>query len=129
MKNIFLFLIIFSFNISANECGEKILLTVKNYKFTKATDTREMQKVFLKTLVCLGDEKHLELNVEVMKMYARAAKFDNFFEHFELLFPHYHKHLKFFKTKIHPKLNKNEIKLIESHYRQSKDMMDSPGNG
>lgn len=127
MKIVFLILVLFSFNVLA--CDESILPKVQTFEVKSGTQAKEAQSLIAKSISCLAQDKHLDVNIAVLKLYVRIAEFNNNFEQFEILFPYFKKHKPYFEKTVMKNFSPSERKLITDHYTQYLVFDEQGGNG
>ncbi len=127
MKIVILILALLSFNVLA--CDESILPKIQTFDVKNGTQAKVAQTLFAKSVSCLAQEKHLDINIAVLKLYVRVIEFNNNFEQFEILFPYFKKHKPYFEKTVMKNFSTHERKLIIDHYTQYLVFDEQGGNG
>ncbi|MEE2671372.1 MAG: hypothetical protein VYA54_06670 [Bdellovibrionota bacterium] len=127
MKIVILILALLSFNVLA--CDESILPKIQTFDVKNGTQAKVAQTFFAKSIPCLAQEKHLDINIAVLKLYVRVIEFNNNFEQFEILFPYFKKHKPYFEKTVMKNFSTRERKLIIDHYTQYLVFDEQGGNG
>lgn len=124
-----IFLIIFLFSFSSLACDESILPQLQRHTVKNGSQAKEAQSLFAKSLSCLAQDKYMDINTAVLKLYVRAARFNSHFEQFEILYPYFKKHKRYFVDKVMKDFSSDEKKLIIDHYKQYLAFDEQGGNG
>lgn len=118
----------FAFAKEEHKCDVALKKTIEKHSIKEAKDVKEAHKIFVKSIPCLGNEKYKKINISVLKLFVRVMKFHDFTEHFEVLYPYYHRYKDFFEKEILKDFSKSDQEIIKNAYSDFKDLAEG-GNG